>query len=299
MKQIDMTIVIAMFNAEKTIKRTIDSIQKQTVMPKEILIVNDGSSDASEDIVIDLCNSCALIKYHALDKNYGAAYAKTYGVKCASSSYSMFLDADDELAINALERIEEVICCNPDYICSLYVRHVHTNKSFIEKAYINNDPYAYLMKFPFHYLGLPPSVFRTDYFIKLGGFGGELYWGDGLAFIRKYVKTYKTISYLKEDVYTYYHNTYNISKKNRNFENYLRLFQRIYDENLDYLSKHPKDHMTWLIFIIICELKIYKKTTKFTCFLKLFIKHPLCSLHSVLYTLGKVGIKFAKKISFS
>lgn len=298
MKKVDVTVVIAMYNAANTIRRTFDSILKQTILPNEIIIVNDGSLDKSEEIAYEIQNEFPTLMYIPLQNNHGAAYAKSYGAKKATSTYVLFLDADDELEENALEKVKEAIDLKPDYICSSFVSHIFNDKTVIEKAYYCKNPYPYLMKFPFHYLGLPPSVFKTEYFINLGGFVGDLRWGDGLAFIRNYVKNYGNVYFLQDSIYLYYHNTFNISKKNRNFSNYLSLFQQIYKENKEYLDNHPKDQITWLLFLMLCDWKVNKQTVYMRKCINICIHHPISGIISLFYTIGKVGIKLVKKTKF-
>ena len=89
-----MSIVIPAYNAEKYIEETIQSALSQTLGNFEVVIVNDGSTDRTEEI-IQRFRGDERIKYYTYAYNRGAANAYNYGVLHSSSEYLTFLDADD------------------------------------------------------------------------------------------------------------------------------------------------------------------------------------------------------------
>ncbi len=89
-----MSIVIPAYNAEKYIEETIQSALSQTLDSFEVVIVNDGSTDRTEEI-IQRYRDNERIKYYTYAYNRGAAHAYNYGVLHSSGEYLTFLDADD------------------------------------------------------------------------------------------------------------------------------------------------------------------------------------------------------------
>mgnify|MGYP004495417193 CR=1 FL=1 len=90
------SVVIPMYNSEKTIERTIHSVENQTRydLIDEIVVVNDGSTDESIDIIKKMMLSNSKLKL--LDKsNGGAASARNLGIKNAKNRFIALLDADD------------------------------------------------------------------------------------------------------------------------------------------------------------------------------------------------------------
>ena len=86
-----VSVVIPVYNSEKTIKQAIDSVLKQTAFNeiKEIIIVDDGSTDSSNDIILDLIKKEQNIKLY-IQENKGAAFARNIGMKEARENSSPF-----------------------------------------------------------------------------------------------------------------------------------------------------------------------------------------------------------------
>jgi len=91
---IKISFIIPVYNVEKYIGQCIDSVLKQTIKEKEIILVNDGSQDGSFDICKEYQKKYNFIK--VIDKkNEGVSVARNKGIKESSGKYICFLDADD------------------------------------------------------------------------------------------------------------------------------------------------------------------------------------------------------------
>ena len=97
-----ISVIIPAFNAEKYISTSLLSVLNQTYKNVEIIIINDGSTDSTQEIVQTLQNSDSRIKLHSI-KNRGRAGARNYGIKQSTGSWLAFLDADDFWYPNKLE----------------------------------------------------------------------------------------------------------------------------------------------------------------------------------------------------
>ena len=86
------SVVIALYNKKDYIANTLKSVLNQTFTDYEIVIVNDGSTDNSFEIVNRIKDS-RIISFNI--KNQGAAYARNYGIQKANAEYIALLDADD------------------------------------------------------------------------------------------------------------------------------------------------------------------------------------------------------------
>ena len=122
MEDIELSVIIPVYNTEKYIKRCIDSVitaVKKVNIKSEILIINDGSTDNSETIIKEYLNEYAeLIKYYKKE-NAGLADTKNVGIKMANGKYLSFIDSDDYIdeafyydsfQIIKAENIDMVIC---------------------------------------------------------------------------------------------------------------------------------------------------------------------------------------------
>jgi succinoglycan biosynthesis protein ExoO len=102
-----ISVLIAAYNAESFIHRAIESLLQQSVLPFEIIIVNDCSSDNTKSVVEKIGAKSDLIKIIDLTKNGGPAKARNAGIKCAQGSWIAILDADDAVESNYIETLLE------------------------------------------------------------------------------------------------------------------------------------------------------------------------------------------------
>lgn len=98
----NISIVIPVFNAELYIEQTIRSILNQTFQDFEIIIINDGSTDNTSEIIEKIAFDEGRVNIISI-LNSGVSIARNEGLKFAKSKYVLFLDADDLLSTNFLE----------------------------------------------------------------------------------------------------------------------------------------------------------------------------------------------------
>src|SRR5690606_36436728 len=97
-----VTIIIPCYNAEKYIAETIESVINQTYKNWELIVVNDGSTDNSPDIIKEFVANDNRIAF--IDKpNSGVSDSRNKGLEKAKGEYIAFLDADDVWIENNLE----------------------------------------------------------------------------------------------------------------------------------------------------------------------------------------------------
>lgn len=113
----EFSIIIPIYNSEDYLRRCIESCRNQTFRDIEIILVNDGSTDASEAICQDFAKKDLRIVY-VKKENGGLSDARNYGLKKATGDYIVFLDSDDFLSPDACERFHKVILRKrADIIC--------------------------------------------------------------------------------------------------------------------------------------------------------------------------------------
>ena len=102
MKQVnpDISIIVPIYNAENYIKKCIDSLIHQTKQELEFILVNDGSTDHTEEILLEYKDK--RIKYFK-NKNQGIGKTRNFGISKATGKYLMFVDSDDFLEKDACE----------------------------------------------------------------------------------------------------------------------------------------------------------------------------------------------------
>ena len=95
-----VSVVIPVFNGEKTIARCIDSVVCQTLSDIEIIIVNDGSTDGTLNVLNETCDDRVRI---ITIPNSGQGMARNRGIEAATGEYLAFVDADDTIEKEMLD----------------------------------------------------------------------------------------------------------------------------------------------------------------------------------------------------
>ncbi len=146
------SIIIPAYNVEKYIERCLDSIFSNSYKNYEIIIVNDGSTDNVEEKInkyLDKYNNIIYIK----QENKGLSEARNEGVKKATGDYLLFVDSDDFIEPELLEKINNSTKNNPDLI-RFQAKEVYDDKTinYNESAFENKngiEAFSYILNFHF------------------------------------------------------------------------------------------------------------------------------------------------------
>ena len=143
---IRFSVIIPLYNKEKEIADTLNSVLKQSYKADEIIVVDDGSTDKSAQIVEKFFkNKIKLIK----QKNYGVSAARNRGIKEAKNEYLCFLDADDLWEKDFLEEIKNLIIDFPNAIVySTSYKMIDENGNYLSsKVSLDKNFRGYLYNF--------------------------------------------------------------------------------------------------------------------------------------------------------
>lgn len=91
----DISAIIPCYNGEKFLREAVDSINNQTYPPQEIVIVNDGSTDKSKEIIETLKATSTIPVRSINQSNHGVSAARNVGIATANCDWVAFLDVDD------------------------------------------------------------------------------------------------------------------------------------------------------------------------------------------------------------
>ena len=92
----DVSVITPTYNSSGTLKRALDSIYGQSLLPREIIVVDDGSDDWDQSrLIATSYPGCIAIRFIHLDKNQGPSTARNIGISAARGRYLAFLDSDD------------------------------------------------------------------------------------------------------------------------------------------------------------------------------------------------------------
>jgi glycosyltransferase involved in cell wall biosynthesis len=169
------SVVIALYNKEDFIENTLQSVLNQTFHDFEIIIVNDGSTDKSEEIVL----KCKDERINFLSKkNEGVSLARNFGVKNSKSDLIAFLDADDVWFPNHLMELRKLYLDFPS--CGMYCNRYRiktTENHFqdpsfrsIDKSYRGIVENYFYSNRPFRISSSSSLVVPKAIFLELKGF---------------------------------------------------------------------------------------------------------------------------------
>lgn len=126
-----ISIIIPVYNVENYVSETLDSVKNQTSLPDEVIVINDGSTDNSFNIIKNYSDLKCFKIFET--KNQGLGPTRNYGISLAKSDYIYFLDSDDIIENNFIYEMRKLInqYKNPDII-------LFSGKTFTHKKEIDN-----------------------------------------------------------------------------------------------------------------------------------------------------------------
>lgn len=210
-----LTVIIPIYNVEKYLRDTINSILAQKFENCEILLIDDGSTDGSGSICDDFAEKDNRIQVFHI-ANGGVSNARNFGLAQARGEYIHFVDSDDLLEVGMYERFNKIVRENhPDIVVcgSLQINLGRNTKTVVapnQEAYLNGrDQIAeYLdniplndMKCMIHYIW--NKWYRRDFLLKnCLSFSHELNLGEDYVFNCAAVRVAEQIYKVPN---TYYH----------------------------------------------------------------------------------------------
>jgi len=105
-RQPEVSVIVPGYNAASYLEECLDSIRRQSLYPIEVIMVNDGSTDGTKQIMERYCKNDIRFRYFE-QENQGLSEARNTGLRYADGQYIMFVDADDCLPEDALMNLCE------------------------------------------------------------------------------------------------------------------------------------------------------------------------------------------------
>ncbi|WDF64698.1 glycosyltransferase family 2 protein [Flavobacterium sp. KACC 22763] len=176
------SIIIPLYNKENFIENTIQSVLNQTFQDFEIIVVNDGSTDKSEEKLLQFKDP--RIQYF-IKKNKGVSATRNYGIEKANADFIAFLDADDYWHPTFLETIYTNISKLPNQKVFSAAIEFETSKKVISAQYSiskTNDDFEIVNYFKASLketvLCTSCSVFHKSIFEEIGHFDTKIKSGE-------------------------------------------------------------------------------------------------------------------------
>ena len=250
-----LSVIIPVYNTEKYLAKCLDSVLKESLKDMEIIIINDGSSDNSLEIIKKYKE-----KYKNIvsinQENSGQGVARNEGIKRAKGDYLCFVDSDDFInpgsltkAVNmALEKDLDILYWNIDWV---YEDGKIKHQNIFNPAYRKTDNIGYLLSDP----SPCNKLIRTSLLKDNNLFFPVDCIYEDFALIPSLVKYAKNIEYTDTIVYNYYqrkNSTMNQTSYNKKVMDILKAYKHLY-------KRVSKEYIEELEYIAIMQI-IYFKT---------------------------------------
>lgn len=187
-------VIIPIYNCEKHLSATLESLVKQTCQDFNIILVDDGSTDGSGKIISDFIRRYPeKIKYF-WQSNRGPAAARNRGIKESSSPYIAFLDADDIWLPEKLEKQVKALKKNPHagYVycdCLFCDEQGRPIENYVRKNQLLRG-YIILDLFLDHFIMTPAVLLKRECIEKIGLFNEPLKVGEDYDFFLRLANIY-------------------------------------------------------------------------------------------------------------
>lgn len=246
-----VSIIIPIYNNEKTLKRCIDSILNQTYENIEIILVNDGSKDKSQSICesyLEIDKRITLIT----QKNQGVAIARNQGLKKATGEYIQFVDSDDYIDEKMLSiLVNEIEKESADIVISGFKEYLNIEKEtkLIGEYNSKKNCIYYIDEFATYIgqlygerlLGGPCNSLYKMNIIKSNNieFPRNKSYGEDTIFNMIYYRYCKKIVLFKDSFYNYVHEN-RLSLSSKYHENKFQIINDIYEEIKNTIKPYEK-----------------------------------------------------------
>lgn len=248
-----VSIIVPVYNASSHISICIDSILKQTYKNLEIILVNDGSTDDTLEKLNKYAQKHSQIKVYS-KKNGGVASTRNYGLSKADGYYIMFMDNDDYIDKDYVEKMVSFDDDDYDIINSGYVRETYDGKVLFKRALIDDEIALYIQ------LACWGKLYRHEYIKKYKFLDSKI--ADDLYFN---VLAYNDTNKIKTVSYCGYHWLFNdksLSNTDNKGLNYTSQLLEVL-EKVDNDVNHKNDEIlnyfyirTFIYYILFSSKKV-------------------------------------------
>jgi glycosyltransferase involved in cell wall biosynthesis len=199
-----VSVLIPAYNSAKYIKRSIDSVLNQTVLPSEIIVIDDGSTDETAAIA----NSYGgIVRVISKGRNCGQSAARNFGIQNAIGEWIAFLDSDDEWEPKKHQMALALVQLHKTDWCMVARREIHNNHDKSNSDSLTGDMICEnYFSLVLQGKGCAPSstMVRKSVFARVGGFNEVLTTGEDLEMWWRIANVIPKISYYSQPLVKYY-----------------------------------------------------------------------------------------------
>ncbi len=206
-----VSVVIPAYNAEKTLRRTLECVLNQTLSALQVILVDDGSTDSTAAIARNMAEKDPRLTVISRE-NLGISSTRNAGLLLCKGKYIRFVDADDTLPADSMEKmVRRAEQDGADLVIGGYDQYFGERRSFHNLA-DRNDTVA-CNEMMNHLCGHANSYFYGVLWNKLFlrelaeqqecRFQEDLTWGEDFAFVMDYLRGVTRVAFMKDSLYDY------------------------------------------------------------------------------------------------
>lgn len=198
-----LTVIIPVYNAEKTIEDTLNSILSQSRDDFNILIIDDGSRDYSQDIINKLARNDDRI-FYLYQENSGVSAARNTGIRNSKTKYISFLDADDLYEEKFVEKMLDKIEEDSSKVCTCGFYKESPKSKVKAHSEFREDDFLYDYIMGINKIHTSNFVIDRKFLLENEIFFNEKSsWGEDVEFFTKLLSKVDSCSVVKEYLTTY------------------------------------------------------------------------------------------------
>ena len=225
----DISVIMPAYDAERSVERAIQSVLDQTLQPREIIVIDDGSADSTGEVLARFAGRVRCIR----QDNAGPSAARNRGIDEARAEWIAFLDADDVWLPDRLTKCHEILRRHPDLVWSCAAcrkiwpdgtkekldpgrwKHLwnpdHQTMNFLKGS---------VLRVPFNTCGM---LIRRDVLLQAGKFPAGISRGEDIQLWYKIAVTHPTIGFVWPPQVLYMQTTNSLTRASD--EDHFRLMQ--------------------------------------------------------------------------
>ena len=258
-KMVKVSVILPVFNAEKTLENTIRSLIYQTLNEIEIIAINDGSSDDSSTILQKYADRDSRLK--VIDQpNHGVSFSRNKGIASASGEYVFFIDSDDWIDRDTLEKM--YLFAKQKQLAFVACGHEEKNSTKMrtekieKKNVVLNDSKLYFEYFDaLFFQSACAKFFKLDQIqVK---FDEQMQLGEDLAFTYSFVNRQSILGFCGEVVYHVVNqNPSSLSKKYVNnlddsLEKQYRIWKEFNDNHRGFAEEYQRNMIPFGMYMLM------------------------------------------------
>ncbi|NOU87842.1 glycosyltransferase [Paenibacillus sp. LMG 31460] len=282
-----VSVIVPVYNCEKFISKCLDSIIHQTYSNLEIVIVNDGSTDRSEEIVNEFMEKDARIVYYYQD-NSGPSDARNHGINKSTGEYLAFIDSDDTVDRYYIEYlISRMLTTGVDLVCCGY-------KDISVYGILNCTDFNFEISNSQHdFIDLVckgtggvlwSKLFKKEIIIKHNmKMDKDIFMSEDLIFVLQYALHCKSFAAIEGHLY--YYNRLNQNSISSNIsidyiQNYIAVCKHL--ENIFYLANLNENKTNEVITKRIQDMVINLVQQQSINIKVIGMKHAICNVEKII-----------------